>query len=152
MTESSTANSRAEAFDAVDIIRVKRDKGTLSPEQIDWTIDAYTRGAIADEQMAALNMAILLNGMDRTEIARWTAAMIASGERMDFSSLRRPDGGLKYTSDKHSTGGVGVRSPCRWPRWWQCSASPCPSFPAAGSGTPAEHWTSSRPFRAGVLP
>ncbi len=90
-----------EAFDAVDIIRVKRDRGTLSPEQIDWTIDAYTRGVIADEQMAALNMAILLNGMDRAEISRWTAAMIASGERMDFSSLGRP------TSDKHSTGGVG---------------------------------------------
>jgi thymidine phosphorylase len=90
-----------EAFDAVDIIRTKRDRGTLSPEQIDWTIDAYTRGAIADEQMAALNMAILLNGMDRAEISRWTAAMIASGERMDFSSLGRP------TSDKHSTGGVG---------------------------------------------
>ncbi|MHA7191810.1 thymidine phosphorylase [Arthrobacter sp. MDT2-16] len=90
-----------EAFDAVDIIRTKRDRGTLTPEQIDWTIDAYTRGAIADEQMAALNMAILLNGMDRAEISRWTAAMIASGERMDFSSLGRP------TSDKHSTGGVG---------------------------------------------
>ncbi|MFJ6003307.1 thymidine phosphorylase [Arthrobacter sp. NPDC092385] len=90
-----------EAFDAVDIIRTKRDRGTLSPEQIDWTIDAYTRGVIADEQMAALNMAILLNGMDRAEISRWTAAMIASGERMDFSSLGRP------TSDKHSTGGVG---------------------------------------------
>ncbi|MBE0008976.1 MULTISPECIES: thymidine phosphorylase [unclassified Arthrobacter] len=91
----------SEQFDAVDIIRIKRDKGTLSPEQIDWTIDAYTRGAIADEQMAALNMAILLNGMDRTEISRWTTAMIASGERMDFSSLG------KATSDKHSTGGVG---------------------------------------------
>ncbi|WDF34180.1 thymidine phosphorylase [Arthrobacter agilis] len=90
-----------EAFDAVDIIRTKRDRGTLTPEQIDWTIDAYTRGAIADEQMSALNMAILLNGMDRAEISRWTAAMIASGERMDFSSLGRP------TSDKHSTGGVG---------------------------------------------
>ncbi|THJ67914.1 thymidine phosphorylase [Arthrobacter echini] len=90
-----------EAFDAVDIIRTKRDRGTLSPEQIDWTIDAYTRGEIADEQMAALNMAILLNGMDRAEISRWTAAMIASGERMDFSTLDRP------TSDKHSTGGVG---------------------------------------------
>ncbi|RJT80988.1 thymidine phosphorylase [Arthrobacter cheniae] len=90
-----------EAFDAVDIIRIKRDRGTLTLEQIDWTIDAYTRGAIADEQMSALNMAILLNGMDRTEIFRWTAAMIASGERMDFSSLGRP------TSDKHSTGGVG---------------------------------------------
>ncbi|TYC98932.1 thymidine phosphorylase [Arthrobacter echini] len=90
-----------EAFDAVDIIRTKRDHGVLSPEQIDWTIDAYTRGEIADEQMAALNMAILLNGMNRAEISRWTAAMIASGERMDFSSLDRP------TSDKHSTGGVG---------------------------------------------
>ena len=58
-----------EAFDAVQIISIKRDKGTLTPEQIDWTIDAYTRGAIADEQMAALNMAILLNGMDRAEIS-----------------------------------------------------------------------------------
>jgi thymidine phosphorylase len=90
-----------EAFDAVDIIRTKRDKGTLGPEQIDWTIDAYTRGVIADEQMSALNMAILLNGMTRAEISRWTAAMIASGERMDFSSLGKP------TADKHSTGGVG---------------------------------------------
>ena len=99
--------TQTEAFDAVQIISIKRDKGTLSPEQIDWTIDAYTRGVIADEQMAALNMAILLNGMDRAEISRWTEAMIASGERMDFSSLRRPDGGMKATTDKHSTGGVG---------------------------------------------
>ncbi|MBD7996696.1 thymidine phosphorylase [Arthrobacter sp. Sa2CUA1] len=91
----------SEKFDTVDIIRTKRDRGTLTPEQIDWTIDAYTRGAIADEQMAALNMAILLNGMDREEISRWTAAMIASGERMDFSALGKP------TADKHSTGGVG---------------------------------------------
>ena len=88
-------------FDAVDIIRTKRDRGVLSNEQIDWTIDAYTRGTIADEQMAALNMAILLNGMNREEIFRWTAAMINSGERMDFSSLGKP------TADKHSTGGVG---------------------------------------------
>ena len=90
--------NKTEAFDAVDIIRIKRDKGVLSPEQIDWTIDAYTRGAIADEQMAALNMAILLNGMDRAEISRWTAAMIASGERMDFSALRRPDGGVRLAA------------------------------------------------------
>ncbi|GAA1497340.1 thymidine phosphorylase [Paeniglutamicibacter kerguelensis] len=96
-----------ENFDAVDIIRIKRDRGTLSAEQIDWTIDAYTRGAIAEEQMAALNMAILLNGMDRAEISRWTTAMINSGERMDFSSLRNADGTVKRTTDKHSTGGVG---------------------------------------------
>ncbi|HET9348003.1 MAG TPA: thymidine phosphorylase, partial [Arthrobacter sp.] len=107
MTQPTQTPKLTEAFDAVDIIRIKRDKGVLSPAQIDWTIDAYTRGAIADEQMAALNMAILLNGMDRAEISRWTAAMIASGERMDFSSLRRPDGSVKPTSDKHSTGGVG---------------------------------------------
>ncbi|HKS01067.1 MAG TPA: thymidine phosphorylase [Arthrobacter sp.] len=98
---------RTEPFDAVDIIRTKRDKGALSPAQINWTIEAYTRGVIAEEQMAALNMAILLNGMDRAEISQWTAAMIASGERMDFSGLRRPDGGVKVTADKHSTGGVG---------------------------------------------
>ncbi|HEY3573673.1 MAG TPA: thymidine phosphorylase [Arthrobacter sp.] len=96
-----------EAFDAVEIIRAKRDKHALSPEQIAWIIDAYTRGVVAEEQMAALNMAILLNGMDRAEISQWTAAMINSGERMDFSGLRRPDGGVKVTTDKHSTGGVG---------------------------------------------
>ncbi|HEY3438194.1 MAG TPA: thymidine phosphorylase [Actinotalea sp.] len=90
-----------EPFDTVDVIRTKRDGGRLSDGQVDWVIDAYTRGAVADEQMAALAMAILLNGMDRSEIARWTAAMIASGERMDFSGLSRP------TADKHSTGGVG---------------------------------------------
>ncbi|TCO43820.1 thymidine phosphorylase [Kribbella antiqua] len=89
------------SFDAVDVIRTKRDKGELSDGQIDWVIDAYTRGAVADEQMSALAMAILLNGMNRREIARWTAAMIASGERMDFTKLSRP------TADKHSTGGVG---------------------------------------------
>ncbi len=90
-----------EAFDAVDVIVTKRDGRRLSDQQIDWVIDAYTRGVVAEEQMSALNMAILLNGMDRAEIARWTAAMIASGERMDFSQLSRP------TADKHSTGGVG---------------------------------------------
>ena len=89
------------SHDAITVIRAKRDGGTLTPAQIDWIIDAYTRGEVADEQMSALAMAILLNGMDRREIARWTAAMIASGERMDFSALSRP------TADKHSTGGVG---------------------------------------------
>lgn len=88
-------------MDAISVIRTKRDRGELTPEQIDWVIDAYTRGEVADEQMSALAMAILLNGMNRTEIARWTAAMLASGERMNFSALSRP------TTDKHSTGGVG---------------------------------------------
>ena len=98
---TTPATGTPEPFDAVDVIVAKRNKGELSDGQIDWVIDAYTRGVVADEQMSALAMAILLNGMTRREIARWTGAMIASGERMDFSSLSRP------TADKHSTGGVG---------------------------------------------
>jgi thymidine phosphorylase len=91
----------AEEHDATDVIATKRDKRALSDAQIDWVVDAYTHGVVADEQMSALLMAILLNGMNLTEIARWTKAMIESGERMDFSSLSR------RTADKHSTGGVG---------------------------------------------
>ncbi len=87
--------------DAIEVIGAKRDGGELGDSQIDWVVAAYTRGEVADEQMSALAMAILLNGMTRREIGRWTAAMIASGERMDFSALSRP------TADKHSTGGVG---------------------------------------------
>ncbi|MBK6955559.1 MAG: thymidine phosphorylase [Actinomycetales bacterium] len=98
---TTPATGTPEPFDAVDVIVAKRNKGELSDGQIDWVIDAYTRGVVADEQMSSLAMAILLNGMTRREIARWTGAMIASGERMDFSSLSRP------TADKHSTGGVG---------------------------------------------
>ena len=90
-----------EPFAAVEIISAKRDRNELSDSQIDWVIDAYTRGVVADEQMSALLMAILLNGMNSREISRWTNAMINSGERMNWSALDRK------TADKHSTGGVG---------------------------------------------
>ena len=90
-----------EPFAAVEIISAKRDNGELSDPQIDWIVDAYTRGVVADEQMSALLMAILLNGMNMREISRWTDAMINSGERMNWSALSRK------TADKHSTGGVG---------------------------------------------
>ena len=93
--------SQVEAFSAAEVIAAKRDHNALTDTQIDWIIDAYTRGAVADEQMSALLMAILLNGMDLREISRWTDAMINSGERMNWSALSRP------TVDKHSTGGVG---------------------------------------------
>ena len=94
-------------FDAPTVIRTKRDGGRLSDAAIDWVIDAYTAGRVADEQMAALLMAIFWRGMDRGEIARWTTAMLTSGERLDFSDisdLRSP------TVDKHSTGGVGDKT------------------------------------------
>ena len=91
----------SEPFAAVEIISAKRDKDELSDPQIDWIVDAYTRGVVADEQMSALLMAILLNGMNMREISRWTDAMINSGERMNWSALTRK------TADKHSTGGVG---------------------------------------------
>jgi thymidine phosphorylase len=88
-------------MNVIDVIRAKRDGARLTDQQIDWVIRAYTDGTVADEQMSALAMAILLNGMDRGEINRWTDAMIGTGIRMDFSALDRP------TADKHSTGGVG---------------------------------------------
>ena len=91
----------SEAFDAVEIIGAKRDNKEITDPQIDWVIDAYTKGFVADEQMSALLMAILLNGMNSREISRWTDAMINSGERMEWSMLDRK------TVDKHSTGGVG---------------------------------------------
>lgn len=94
------------AFDAVEIIRRKRDGAVLSDQEIDWVIDAYTRGLVADEQMSALAMAIFFRGMNRQEVARWTDAMIRSGERLDFSSILGP-GKKLATVDKHSTGGVG---------------------------------------------
>lgn len=89
------------SFSAVDVIRAKRDGARLTDEQIDWTVAAYTRGEIAEEQMSALAMAILLRGMDTGETARWTAAMVSSGGALDLSDIARP------TVDKHSTGGVG---------------------------------------------
>src|SRR5436190_22263115 len=95
----------SEPFDAVSVIIAKRDGGRIPDDQIDWVIDAYTRGAVADEQMAALAMAILLNGMEPAELARWTAAMIETGSRLDLSGVLRP------TTDKHSTGGVGDKIP-----------------------------------------
>jgi thymidine phosphorylase len=94
-------NALIEPFAAVEIISAKRDRNELTDTQIDWVVSAYTRGVVADEQMSALLMAILLNGMNTREITRWTNAMINSGERMNWSKLDRP------TADKHSTGGVG---------------------------------------------
>ena len=88
-------------FDAVDLIIAKREKQELSTEAIDWLIANYTAGVVADEQMSAMAMAILLNGMNGREIKDLTMAMIASGERLNFESLGVP------TTDKHSTGGVG---------------------------------------------
>lgn len=100
------SGSNVAPFDAPTVIRTKRDGGVLSDAAIDWVIDAYTRGAVADEQMSALLMAIFLRGMTGPEIARWTAAMVNSGERLDFTDLRR-DGRPLALVDKHSTGGVG---------------------------------------------
>src|SRR5690606_19763045 len=90
-----------EPFDAVDIIRTKRDNGVLTTEQINWLVDAYTRGYVADSQMSAFTMAVFLNGMERREIRDLTLAMIATGDRLDFERLSKP------TTDMHSTCGVG---------------------------------------------
>ena len=89
------------SFSAVELIIAKRERGELSTEAISWLVQNYVSGVVADEQMSAMAMAILLNGMNRREIHDLTTAMIASGERLDFAALAWP------TADKHSTGGVG---------------------------------------------
>ena len=73
--------SNAAEFDAVELIRLKRDGGRLNPAEIDWLIRAYTDGVVSDEQMSAMAMAIFFRGLERDELSRWTAAMIATGER-----------------------------------------------------------------------
>jgi len=90
-----------EPFDAVDVIRIKRDGGAVTEPALRWMIDAYTRGYVSDAQMASFAMAVFQRGMQRDEIRVMTDAMIASGERMSFANLG------KRTVDKHSTGGVG---------------------------------------------
>jgi thymidine phosphorylase len=106
--------------DVVDIIRAKRDGNRLTDEQIDWFIAAYTEGRVADEQASALLMAIVWRGMEPDELARWTAAMIASGTRLDLAAVGRP------TVDKHSTGGVGDK----------ISLILCPLVAACGAAVP----------------
>src|SRR6476659_8352186 len=100
-TSGRLAYMSHEPYSVVELITTKRDGGILGDAEIDWLIDAYVRGVVADEQMSALAMAVFFRGLEPAELKRWTAAMISSGERLDFSSLSRP------TADKHSTGGVG---------------------------------------------
>ncbi len=123
MTPSASASVSASgpsAFSAVEVIRTKRDGGELSDEAITWFVDAYTRGVVADEQASAMTMAIFWRGLSDRELATWTAAMIASGERLDLSAVGRP------TVDKHSTGGVGDK----------ISLVLCPLVAACGAAVP----------------
>jgi len=133
-----------EPFDAVDLIKIKRDGGVLSTAQIQWLVDAYTRGYVADEQMSAMTMAIFLRGMVSTEINDLTAAMVNSGERLDFSGLS------KITTDKHSTGGVGDKITLPLAPLVASLGSRFRNCQVADSVTRAEHWTSSRAFPGGV--
>src|SRR5271166_6535827 len=97
----AAAPGGAPAPAAVDLIHAKRDGRELSDDEVRWLIASYVRGEVADEQMSALLMAIFFRGLGPAELRVWTAAMIASGERLDLSGVGRP------TVDKHSTGGVG---------------------------------------------
>lgn len=104
----------------LDVIRTKRDGAALSEEQIRWFVANYTAGTVADEQAAALLMAIVWRGLDERELRMWTREMIDSGVRMDLSGVPRP------TVDKHSTGGVGD----------MISLVLCPLVAACGAAVP----------------
>lgn len=89
------------SLSTTDLIRLKRDGGTLSSDQITALVDAYTAGDVPDYQMSAFLMAGFLRGLDETETAALTRAMLHSGDILDLSATQ----GVKV--DKHSTGGVG---------------------------------------------
>lgn len=88
----------------VDIIIKKRDGGTLSAEEIDFLIEGYTRGEVADEQMSAWAMAVFFRGMDDRETGDLTVAMARSGDQLDLHDV------APLTVDKHSTGGIGDKT------------------------------------------
>ena len=130
-------------MDAAHVIRAKRDGRALTDEEIRWFLSSYTAGEVAEEQAAALLMAIVFRGLDQRELDTWTTAMIDSGERLDLSAVTKP------TVDKHSTGGVGDKiSLPLCPLVAACGAA-VPSSPAVASVTPAGHWTRWRPSLAG---
>lgn len=107
-------------WDPVSIISAKRDGERLADDAIEWFIQAYTDGVVADEQAAALCMAIYFNGLDDEELTAWTEAMINSGQRVKLTDIARP------TVDKHSTGGVGDK----------ISLPLCPLIAACGAAMP----------------
>ncbi len=131
------------SFDAVQLIVQKRERGELSTEAINWLVENYTNGNVADYQMSAMTMAILLNGMSRREIKDLTLAMIASGERLDYSGLGRP------TADKHSTGGVGDKITLPLAPLVAVFGVAVPQLSGRGLGHTAEPWTSLRQCRVG---
>lgn len=131
-------------FDMPSIIATKRDGAELSPAAIDWLIGQYTSGDIGEEQVAALLMAIYLRGMNGAETAAWTAAILASGERLDLSGLSRP------TVDKHSTGGVGDKISLPLVAVVAACGAAVPQLSGRGSDTPAALSTSSNPLRVSV--
>jgi thymidine phosphorylase len=135
--------------DAVSLIRAKRDGGHLTEPEISWLFGAYARGEVADEQMSALLMAIYFRGLDQAELRAWTAAMIASGDRLDLSSIEKP------TVDKHSTGGVGDKvSLILAPLVASCGAA-VPQLSGRGlghTGGTLDKLESIPGFRAGLTP
>ncbi len=135
--------------DAVSLIRAKRDGQRLADDDIMWLFEAYARHEVADEQMSALLMAIYFRGLDGAELRTWTAAMIASGDRLDLSSVGRP------TVDKHSTGGVGDKvSLILAPLVAACGAA-VPQLSGRGlghTGGTLDKLESIPGFRAGLTP
>src|ERR1039458_8790565 len=96
--------------DAVDLIRAKRDGRELSAAEISWLIGSYTAGAVPDEQMSALLMAIYFRGLGAAELRSWTAAMISSGDRLDLSAVQAPTV-YNYATRHRRSGGQGVADP-----------------------------------------
>src|SRR5487761_1539342 len=139
-----TSAAGSSPFDAVDLIRAKRDGHELAEEELRWLVDAYVAGTVPDEQVSAWLMAVYLRGMSPPEVAAFTGAIVASGEVLDLSGLSRP------TVDKHSTGGVGDKVSLVLVPLLASLGAAVPQLRAGGWAIPGGHWTNWRPSPGGV--
>ena len=116
--------------DVVSLIHVKRDNTRpLTDREIGWLFAAYASGEVADEQMAALLMAVYFNGLDGAELRAWTGEMIASGERLNLTAP--PPAGPAPRSTSTPPAASATRSRWFWRRWWRAAARWCRCCPGA---------------------
>ena len=138
-----------EPFDAVDVIRAKRDGGVVPEDALRWMVDAYTREYVADSQMAAFAMAVLLNGMTRDEIRVMTDAMIASskGSTAALSGRLEVAGGCSSATSRSPSSAPrrSAASKPRAPLTWPTTTTP-PNPSARPRSRPAR--CASTPTRA----
>jgi pyrimidine-nucleoside phosphorylase len=88
----------------LDLIQLKRDGGELSREEVDFFLQGFLQGEIADFQASAFLMAVYFHGLSDQELADWAESAASLGAPLDLGEISGPK------ISKHSTGGVGDKT------------------------------------------